>query len=73
VVLRAGAMPVSLAKTRLQSLIDRMTNRDFSVLLLVLALLDRVEWFVWMLGIGVHCFWLLALGLQFTSGKDSRT
>ena len=71
VVIRAGRMPASAARSRLQGLIDRMTNRDFSVLLLGLAVVDHVEWFLWMLAIGVHVFWLLALGLQFGGGKDA--
>ena len=62
-------MPASAARSRLQALIERMTNRDFSVLLLVLAAADRVVWFIWMLGIGVHCFWMVALGLQLVRAE----
>ncbi|MSU41548.1 MAG: CDP-alcohol phosphatidyltransferase family protein [Pedosphaera sp.] len=52
------------ASGRLQALVDKTTNRDFSVVLLALAIVDRVEWFLWMAAIGTHCFWLLALWVQ---------
>jgi hypothetical protein len=48
----------------LQKLIDATTNRDFSVLLILLALLARLEWFLWMTAIGVHVFWMAALAVQ---------
>jgi len=50
---------------RLQKLIDAATNRDFSVLVLTLAVADRLGWFLWMAAIGSHVFWILALALQF--------
>ncbi len=49
---------------RLQALLDRTTNRDFSVLLLALALADRVHWFLWMAAVGTHVFWMLAWWVQ---------
>ena len=49
----------------LQKLIDAATNRDFSVIVLALALLQKLHWFLWMAGIGSHLFWITALGLQF--------
>jgi phosphatidylglycerophosphate synthase len=55
---------------RLQALIDAATNRDFSVLVLVLAICQRLEWFLWMAAIGAHLFWMAALALQVTA--DSR-
>lgn len=50
---------------RLQKLIDSATNRDFSVLVLALAFLGKLEWFLWMTAIGSHLFWMTALALQF--------
>lgn len=49
----------------LQKLIDSATNRDFSVIVLVLALLQQLDWFLWMAAIGTHVFWITALALQF--------
>jgi len=53
--------------TRLQKLIDATTNRDFSVLLILLVLAHKLPWFLWLTAIGVHVFWLLALGVQFSN------
>jgi phosphatidylglycerophosphate synthase len=64
VVLRGLLRPGLQKNTALQRLIDATTNRDFSVLLLVLAAVDRLEWFLWLAAIGVHVFWAVALSLQ---------
>ena len=48
----------------LQKLIDAATNRDFSVIVLALAIAQKLNWFLWMAGIGSHLFWMTALGLQ---------
>lgn len=56
---------------RLQKLIDGATNRDFSVLVLVLACAHHLEWFLWMAAIGGHVFWILALGSQIFPGKPA--
>ncbi len=58
--------------TRLQRLIDATTNRDFSVVVLVLAAVERLEWFLWMAAIGSHLFWLTALTLQIGAGQSRR-
>ena len=50
--------------SRLQRFIDATTNRDFSVLLLGLAMVDALEWFVWAAAVGIHLFWMTVLGLQ---------
>jgi len=64
IVMRGLLRPEDQRNTPLQKLIDATTNRDFSVLLLVLVLLDKLPWFLWMTAIGVHVFWVLALGVQ---------
>lgn len=64
VVIRGMMLPKSEANAMLHTLIDKMTNRDFSVLLLALAVADKLDWFLWMVGIGVHVFWVLALAVQ---------
>jgi 1L-myo-inositol 1-phosphate cytidylyltransferase / CDP-L-myo-inositol myo-inositolphosphotransferase len=65
VVLRGMRQPVSDRSPLLQKLIDSTTNRDFSVLVLVLACFNRLHWFLWMSAIGSHLFWMTALALQF--------
>jgi hypothetical protein len=62
--MRGLMQPESQRNSRLQKLIDATTNRDFSVLLLILALVGRLEWFLWLTALGVHVFWVLALSLQ---------
>jgi phosphatidylglycerophosphate synthase len=64
VVMRGLMQPESRGNTRSRRLIDAATNRDFSILLFVLALLDELKWFLWAGGIGVHVFWLLVLAVQ---------
>lgn len=48
----------------MQQILDAVTNRDFSVLVLILALVDRLEWFLWLAGVGIHAFWVGLLVLQ---------
>ena len=48
----------------LNKLMDSTANRDFTVLLLVLALMGRMDLFLWMAGIGIHLFWITLLVLQ---------
>jgi len=49
---------------RLQRLIDSATNRDFSVLVLALAAVGRLDWFLWLTAVGSHLFWITALAVQ---------
>jgi phosphatidylglycerophosphate synthase len=46
VVLRGLCQPEALRNRRLQRLIDATTNRDFSVLLIALALAGKTQWFL---------------------------
>lgn len=77
IVMRGLMQPESQRNSRLQKLIDATTNRDFSVLLLLLAFVGKLEWFLWLTAVGVHVFWVLALSLQFNrttpaDAKESR-
>lgn len=49
---------------RMQKFLDAATNRDFSVLVLVLAVVGKLDWFLWLAGVGSHLFWMTLLGLQ---------
>ena len=71
VVLRSLRRPGLKGEGRLQRLIDLTTNRDFSVLVLALALAGRLEWFLWLAAVGAHAFWVLALGLQFAARRSA--
>jgi phosphatidylglycerophosphate synthase len=72
VILRGMHTP-GPANTRLQKLIDATTNRDFSVLVLILSFFDRLGFFLWAAAIGSHVFWILALLLQRQPRADSAT
>jgi phosphatidylglycerophosphate synthase len=49
----------------LEKLIDATTNRDFSLLVLFLAIVGKLDLFLWMAGIGAHLFWIIALCSQW--------
>ncbi len=50
--------------SRLEKLIEVTTNRDFSLLVLLLAIIGKLDLFLWMAGIGVHFFWIVAIYSQ---------
>jgi phosphatidylserine synthase len=49
---------------RLDALINQLTSRDFSVLVVAAALLGRLEWMLWLAAAGAHVFWIGFLGFQ---------
>jgi phosphatidylglycerophosphate synthase len=53
----------------LEKLIDATTNRDFSLLVLLLAIVGKLDLFLWMAGIGVHLFWIIALRSQWQDAR----
>jgi len=69
VIVRGMRYPAEDRNQLLQKLIDSATNRDFSVLVFILACFQALEWFLWMSAIGSHVFWLLALALQPSAKK----
>jgi phosphatidylglycerophosphate synthase len=64
VIIRALRRPASQRGWVLSKLLDSTANRDFSVLLLALALVGRMDLFLWMAGIGIHVFWIALLALD---------
>jgi hypothetical protein len=50
-------------------LIDALTNRDFSILLLLAAVAGKLEWFLWLLAGGVNLFWPIVLGLAWKARR----
>lgn len=64
VIVRALRQPSAQRTPLLNKLLDATANRDFSVLLLALAIVGRMELFLWLAGIGIHFFWLAMLVLQ---------
>jgi phosphatidylglycerophosphate synthase len=51
------------ASATLDRLIDALSNRDFSLMLVICALTGTLQWFLWILAIGVNLFWPIVLGL----------
>lgn len=54
-----------------KKLIDATTNRDFSLLVLLLAIAGKLDLFLWMAGIGVHLFWIIAICSQWQSARSA--
>ncbi len=67
VVVLRGMKSEASTDSRLKRLIDAATNRDFSVLVLLLAAFDLTRIFLWLAAIGSHLFWITALAVQFSA------
>jgi phosphatidylglycerophosphate synthase len=63
-VVRGMKRVTEKSNTLLRRLLDSATNRDFSVLVFALALLEKLEVFLWLTGAGSHLFWIALLWLQ---------
>src|SRR5207248_1101261 len=55
----------------LKKLIEATTNRDFSLMLLLLAIAGKLDLFLWMAGIGVHLFWIIPLRSQWQDARHA--
>ena len=64
VIVRAFQQSAAQRGPLLNKLLDATANRDFSVLLLVLAIFGRMDLFLWMAGFGIHLFWIALLVLH---------
>jgi phosphatidylglycerophosphate synthase len=64
VIVRGLRLMAQRPDNRLQKVMDALTNRDFSVLLLALAWFGKLEWFLWLTAVGVHVFWIVVLAVQ---------
>ena len=69
VIVRALRQPVAHRRPLLNKLLEATANRDFSVVLLLLAIFGRMDLFLWMAGIGVHVFWIALLILVWRSTR----
>ncbi len=74
VVQRAFRMRGELAaprRRRVEAILNRLVSRDFSVLILALALLGHVEWFLALAAVGSNIFWP-TLAWQIRSSSPAR-
>ena len=67
-ILRADQSQLPL--TRLKIFLAKTANRDFSVLLLGLAIVERVHWFLWIALLAVHAFWLYSVWLYHMDTRE---
>jgi len=72
VVVRGRLLANNEADSRLEKFIDAASTRDFTALLIFLAVIDRLHWFLWLAGITVHVFWVTALVLQWPKPSKAR-
>ncbi len=54
---QAWADPIQAART--EFLLKNVASRDFSVVVLLFALLDGLPWFLWLVAIGINVFWII--------------
>jgi phosphatidylglycerophosphate synthase len=73
VVVRGRLLANQATDTRLEKFIDAASTRDFTVLVLFLALLGKLAWFLWLTGVTVHVFWITALCLQLPKSSKARS
>ena len=57
---------------RLRQLMAKTANRDYSVFLLVLAIANRVEWFLWIAVVAIHSFWMLGAWLRHQDDSNAK-
>jgi phosphatidylglycerophosphate synthase len=50
---------------------DMLTNRDFSVILFLFAVIGKLDWFLWLAAIGSNIFWLVLFWLYQRETKLS--
>jgi phosphatidylglycerophosphate synthase len=67
VIVRGLRQPVEQRGFLLNKLMESTANRDFTVLILFLALIGRMDLFLWMAGVGIHLFWITLLVLLTAS------
>jgi len=46
-------------RPRLECILERVASRDYVYLIVILAALQRLEWFVWAAALGANFFWLI--------------
>jgi phosphatidylglycerophosphate synthase len=73
VVVRGLRQSESRRNTLSQRLIEVTANRDFSVLLIILTAMGKLEWFLWATAIGVHFFWILILAAQMKESSSGQS
>jgi phosphatidylglycerophosphate synthase len=55
--------------TIIQNMIEGLTSRDYSIIVLLCALIQRLSWFLWSAAIGVQVFWVTLAVLLHKTGR----
>jgi len=53
----------------IKKLLSSLTTRDFSVVVVMSALVGKLNWFLWGAALGAHAFWLFLAWLLFRAGR----
>jgi phosphatidylglycerophosphate synthase len=53
----------------IKKLLSSLTTRDFSVVVVVSAVIGKLHWFLWGAALGAHVFWLFLAWLLFRAGR----
>jgi heme A synthase len=53
-------------------LLAQLMHRDFALIVLLAALVDRLEWFLWAAAIGINLFWPAVLALLIRDRRAPR-
>lgn len=59
--------------TLVDAIINEATSRDFLVLIVLFALLGRLEWMTWLAAIGSHVFWITFAVIQLSMLRTPKT
>ncbi|MFN3476681.1 MAG: CDP-alcohol phosphatidyltransferase family protein, partial [Candidatus Methylomirabilales bacterium] len=62
--------PTSNIQHHLERLVEAIRHRDFSLVLLLFTLFDRVEWFLFVAAAGANVFWPMVLYLLIRMSDD---
>ena len=55
--------------TIIQNMIEGLTSRDYSIIILLCALIQKLSWFLWSAAIGVQIFWVTLAILLHKTGR----
>ena len=53
----------------IQNMIEGLTSRDYSIIILLCALVQKLAWFLWSAAIGVQVFWCILAILLHKAGR----
>ena len=55
--------------TIIQNMIEGLTSRDYSIIILLCVLIQKLSWFLWAAAIGVQVFWVTLAVLLRKTGR----